>query len=406
MSKDSPRPRGEIGPDENQRLETLLARGGLRRSGFQETAEALYLSSGYVYESAEQAADAFQDRAEVYMYSRYANPTVSVFEERLALLEGAESCRATASGMAAVFSALACQLNAGDRLVAARALFGSCHVIVSQILPRFGIETEFVDGHDLAQWERALSRPAKAVFLESPSNPMLDLVDLEAVSALAKKAGARVVVDNVFSTPLYQRPLALGADVVVYSATKHIDGQGRCLGGAVLSSESFIKEFYTPLYRHTGPSMSPFNAWVLAKSLETLPLRVERQSASAEDLARRLEAHPKVKLLRYPGLESHPQHALARKQMTGFGSLLTFQVEGGRPEAFRAMNALKMIDISNNLGDSKSLITHPASTTHQRLSPEERAHLGITEGIIRLSVGLEHPDDLWVDLEQALATLQ
>ncbi len=401
----SKKKRGETTRDSGLHPESLLVRGGLTRSGFQETAEALYLTSGYVYESAEQAADAFQDKAEVFMYSRYANPTVSVFEERLALLEGAEACRATASGMAAVFSALACQLKAGDRLVASRALFGSCHVIVSQILPRFGVESVFVDGHDLAQWKEALSLPAAAVFLESPSNPMLDLVDLEAVCALAKKAGARVVVDNVFATPLYQRPFEFGADVVVYSATKHIDGQGRCLGGAVLASEAFIKDLYTPFYRHTGPSMSPFNAWVMAKALETLPLRVERQCASALSLAERLSVQQKLSLVRYPGLTSHPQHALAVKQMSGFGSLVTFEVKGGRAEAFKVMNALELIDISNNLGDSKTLITHPASTTHQRLTPEERKHLGISEGTLRLSVGLEHPDDLLADIERALSAV-
>ncbi len=401
----SKKKRGETTRDSGLHPESLLVRGGLTRSGFQETAEALYLTSGYVYESAEQAADAFQDKAEVFMYSRYANPTVSVFEERLALLEGAEACRATASGMAAVFSALACQLKAGDRLVASRALFGSCHVIVSQILPRFGVESVFVDGHDLAQWKEALSVPAAAVFLESPSNPMLDLVDLEAVCALAKKAGARVVVDNVFATPLYQRPFEFGADVVVYSATKHIDGQGRCLGGAVLASEAFIKDLYTPFYRHTGPSMSPFNAWVMAKALETLPLRVERQCASALSLAERLSVQQKLSLVRYPGLTSHPQHALAAKQMSGFGSLVTFEVKGGRAEAFKVMNALELIDISNNLGDSKTLITHPASTTHQRLTPEERKHLGISEGTLRLSVGLEHPDDLLADIDRALSVV-
>jgi O-succinylhomoserine sulfhydrylase len=401
----SKKKRGETTRDSGLHPESLLVRGGLTRSGFQETAEALYLTSGYVYESAEQAADAFQDKAEVFMYSRYANPTVSVFEERLALLEGAEACRATASGMAAVFSALACQLKAGDRLVASRALFGSCHVIVSQILPRFGVESVFVDGHDLAQWKEALSVPAAAVFLESPSNPMLDLVDLEAVCALAKKAGARVVVDNVFATPLYQRPFEFGADVVVYSATKHIDGQGRCLGGAVLASEAFIKDLYTPFYRHTGPSMSPFNAWVMAKALETLPLRVERQCASALSLAERLSVQQKLSLVRYPGLTSHPQHALAVKQMSGFGSLVTFEVKGGRAEAFKVMNALELIDISNNLGDSKTLITHPASTTHQRLTPEERKHLGISEGTLRLSVGLEHPDDLLADIDRALSAV-
>lgn len=384
--------------------ETALVRGGQTRGPFRETSEALYLTSGYVYETAEQAEAAFKGENDAFIYSRYGNPTVSVFEERLAQLEGAEACRATASGMAAVFSALACQLSAGDRIVASRALFGSCKIVVSEILPRFGVDCRLVDGADLDQWRDALADGAQAVFLETPSNPMLELVDLAAVGEMAHAAGARVVVDNVFATPLLQRPLALGADVVVYSATKHIDGQGRCLGGAVLASKSFIEETFVPFYRHTGPSLSPFNAWVMLKGLETLPLRVERQCQSALAIARWLEARgAPVTRVWHPGLESFPQHDLARRQMSGFGTLVSFELAGGKPAAFKALNALRLIDISNNLGDAKSLVTHPATTTHQRVPVEERARLGISDGVIRLSVGLETLDDLIADLDRALA---
>ncbi len=383
--------------------DTELVRGGLTRSPHRETSEALYLTSGYVYESAEQAEAAFKGETDAYIYSRYGNPTVSMFEERLARLEGAEACRATASGMAAVFSALACQLSKGDRIVASRALFGSCKIVVSEILPRFGVTCTLVDGHDLDQWEAALAEGAEAVFLETPSNPMLQLVDLERVAELAHAAGATVVVDNVFATPLLQKPMRHGADIVVYSATKHIDGQGRCLGGAVLASQAFIDETFVPFYRHTGPSLSPFNAWVMLKGMETLPLRVERQCQSAERIARWLEGRGgAVTRVLYPGLDSFPQRDLADRQMAGYGTLVTFEIAGGKEAAFRTLNALKLIDISNNLGDAKSLVTHPATTTHQRLKPEERRHLGITDGVIRLSVGLETVDDLIADLDRAL----
>lgn len=383
--------------------DTELVRGGLERSPFRETSEALYLTSGYVYDSAEQAEAAFKGETDAYIYSRYGNPTVGMFEERLARLEGAEACRATASGMAAVFSALACQLSAGDRIVASRALFGSCKIVVSEILPRFGVTCTMVDGTDLDQWREALKDGAEAVFLETPSNPMLEMVDLAAVSKLARAAGACVVVDNVFATPLLQKPMELGADVVVYSATKHMDGQGRCLGGAVLASQAFIDEKFVPFYRHTGPSLSPFNAWVMVKGLETLPLRVERQCQSAERIARWLEGRGAgVTRVWYPGLESFAQHDLAKRQMSGYGTLVTFEVAGGKEAAFKVLNALRLIDISNNLGDAKSLVTHPATTTHQRLKPEERAHLGISDGVIRLSVGLETLDDLIADLDRAL----
>ncbi len=391
-----------MAPNDGKRLDTLLVREGLQRSQFRETSEALYLNSGFVFDDAAQAEAAFKGENDNYVYSRYANPTVAVYEQRLAALEGAEMCRGTATGMAAVFSALACQLRAGDRVVASRALFGSCHFIVSEILPRWGIETMFVDGTDLQAWEAALARPAKAVFLETPSNPMLDLVDLASVAEMGHAAGARVVVDNVFATPLYQRPFDFGADIVVYSATKHIDGQGRCLGGAVLADKAFMEEHFIPFYRHTGPSMSPFNAWVMLKGLETLPIRVAHQSAATLAVARFLEGHPAIALVRYPGLESHPQHALACRQMAGFSTLVSFEVPGGKEGAFKVMDALQTIDISNNLGDAKSLICHPATTTHSRLTAEERAKLGITDGVIRLSVGLEHADDLIADLGRAL----
>lgn len=383
-------------------LDTLLVRGGLARSPHGETAEALYLTSGFVYESAEQAEARFKGEEAGFVYSRYGNPTVEVLERRLALLEGAEACLATASGMAAVFTSLFCALKAGDRVVASRALFGSCHFIITQILPRFGIESLLVDGADLAAWEAALAKPTAAVFIETPANPTLDLVDIRAVADLAHRAGARVYVDNVFATPLGQRPLALGADVVVYSATKHIDGQGRCLGGAVLADAAFLKEVFMPVYRHTGPALSPFNAWVLLKGLETLPLRVERHARSAERLARALEEHPVVQRVRYPFLASHPQEALARRQMTTGGTLVTLDL-GSKRRAFAFLNALRLFDISNNLGDAKSLATHPVTTTHRTLSENERQAIGVTDGVVRLSIGLEDPDDLWRDLEQALA---
>ena len=361
------------------------------------------MNSGFVFENGAQAEAAFKGENDAYIYSRYGNPTVSVFEERLATLEEAEMCRATATGMAAVFSSLACQVRAGERVVASRALFGSCHFVIDQILPRWGIETEFVDGTNLDEWQAALEKPARAVFLESPSNPMLDLVDIPAVAEMAHAAGARLVIDNVFATPLYQKPLDLGADIVIYSATKHIDGHGRCLGGAVLADADFMDEHFIPFYRHTGPSMSPFNAWVLAKSLETLSLRVAHQSKASLDIARHLEAHPKVNMVRHPGLESFPQRELAARQMTGHGTLVTAEVAGGKQGAFAVMDGLEIVDISNNLGDAKSLVCHPATTTHQRLSPEDRAILGITDGVIRFSIGLEDPQDLIDDLDQALA---
>ncbi|HET8602263.1 MAG TPA: O-succinylhomoserine sulfhydrylase [Segeticoccus sp.] len=381
---------------------TLAVRGGLARSNFEETSEALFLTSGFVYASAEDAEAAFAGEAQRFVYSRYGNPTVAVLQDRLALLEGTEACFATSSGMAAVFVSLAALLGQGDRVVASRSLFGSCFVILDEILPRWGVETVFVDGPDLDQWREALSVPTTAVFFETPSNPMQELVDMRAVCDLAHAAGAQVVVDNVFGTPVYSHPVEHGADIVVYSATKHIDGQGRVLGGAVLGSSEFIDGPVRNLMRHTGPALSPFNAWVLLKGLETMTLRVEQMGRSALALARQLEAHPRVRRVVHPWLESHPQHELARRQMSGGGTVITFEVDGGKADAFSVMNALQLVDISNNLGDAKSMATHPATTTHRRLGAEARAAIGITDGTIRLSVGLEDPRDLQADLAAAL----
>jgi O-succinylhomoserine sulfhydrylase len=384
------------------RIATDLIHAGRIRTNLMENSEALFLTSGFTYESADQAEAVFANQVEHFQYTRFANPTVEMLQAKLAKIEGADVCRATATGMAAVSSALLCGLRAGQRVVAARALFGSCHWIVSTLLPQYGIETVFVDGGNLAEWEVALSQPTAAVLVETPSNPMLDIVDLRAVCALAHKAGAIVIVDNVFATPLLQKPLELGADVVVYSATKHMDGQGRVLGGAVLGRKPWMEEVYQPFFRNTGPSISPFNAWVILKGLETMALRVKAQSENAEAVARFLEAHPKIESVRYPTLDSHPQKALAASQMSGGGTLVAFVVKGGKDAAFRAMNAFEVITISNNLGDTKSLATHPATTTHMRIGPEERARLGISDGAVRLSVGLEDVNDLIEDLDRAL----
>ena len=384
------------------RPDTMAVRGGLDRSHFDETAEALYLTSGFVYGSAAEAAAAFSGETPRYTYSRVRNPTVTMLEQRVALLEGAEGAWATATGMAAVFNALAAVLDQGDRVVASRGLFGSCYHILAEILPRWGIHTDFVDGGDLDQWAQALATPAALVFFETPSNPMQDLVDVEAVCRLAHDAGARVVVDNVFATPVFQRPLDLGADIVVYSTTKHMDGQGRTLGGLVVGPRDFLEDELKPMMRHTGPAMSPFNAWVILKSLETLRLRVERQAATALEVATWLQDRPGVTWVRYPTLASHPQHELAQQQMTGGGSIVTFEVAGGTERAFQLLDALQVIDISNNLGDAKSLVTHPATTTHYRMGAEARAAMGITDGVIRLSLGLEDPADLLDDLARAL----
>ncbi|MBC8012853.1 MAG: O-succinylhomoserine sulfhydrylase [Methyloceanibacter sp.] len=385
---------------------TELVHAGTLRSQFGETSEAIFLNSGYVYDSAEQAEARFKGDEEGFVYSRYANPTVAMFEARMCALEGAPAARGTSTGMAAVAASLLCHLKTGDHVVSARALFGSCRYIVEDLLPRYGIETTLIDGRDLAAWEGAVKPNTRAFFFETPTNPVLELVDIEGVSAIAKKSGALVVVDNVFATPLLQRPMPLGADIVVYSATKHIDGQGRCLGGVVLGSKEFIEEKLHNFLKHTGPSLSPFNAWVLLKGLETLTVRVERHCASAATIADFLAGRKEVARVFYPGSADHPQAALARRQMAGGGPMVAFEVKGDKTTAFRFMNALEIFRISNNLGDAKSLVTHPTTTTHQRLSPEARAELGIFDSSVRLSIGLEDVNDLMADLDQALAPAQ
>jgi O-succinylhomoserine sulfhydrylase len=385
--------------------DTIAVRGGLQRSEFDETSEALYVTSGYVYSSAEEAAASFNGEKDRFVYSRYSNPTVRMLENRLAQLEGAEACRMTASGMAAVFATMASLLKAGDRVVASRALFGACYTILTEILPKWGITTELIDGTDIAAWEKALSQPAQMVFVETPSNPLLDLVDLEAVSQLAHKAGALMVVDNVFATPLGQKPLALGADLVIYSATKHMDGHGRVLAGAILGSSDLVDDPIFKFLSRTGPSLSPFNAWVVMKSLESMPYRVDRMVASAHHIAQYLETHCPDINVHYPYLESHPQYDLAKRQMKHGGTVVAFEVPGGQQASFSFLNHLKLIDISNNLGDAKSLICHPYTTTHSGLDADQKQELGIFEGHIRLSVGLEHPDDLIGDLMAAYARL-
>jgi O-succinylhomoserine sulfhydrylase len=382
---------------------TKLVRGGLERSPHGETAEALYLNSGFVYDAPETAENRFANRDDGYVYGRYGNPTVTMFEERLALLEGAEACYGVASGMAAVYGALACQLKTGDHLVASKALFGSCYQIITAILPRFGITHTLVDGNDMAAWERAMTPATKVVFLETPSNPTLDIIDIAAVGKIAKAAGACFVVDNIFATPVLQRPLDMGADVIVYSGTKHMDGQGRVLGGAIVSTRAFKEELLKPFLRHTGPSLSPFNAWVLLKGLETLKLRVEAQSESAHSVAEQLSAMKGVTRVIYPHLDSHPQYDLARRQMSKGGTMVTFEVSGGKKKAFDVLRNLKLVDISNNLGDAKSLMTHPASTTHRNIGEEARAMMGITDGMLRLSVGLEDVEDILADVTQAIS---
>ncbi|WP_439358975.1 O-succinylhomoserine sulfhydrylase [Bradyrhizobium sp. DASA03007] len=384
------------------RPETRLVHSGTLRSQYGETSEALFLTQGYVYNSAEECEARFKGEDPGFIYSRYSNPTIAMFERRMIELEGAEAARSAATGMAAVTTAILAPLKAGDHVVASRALFGSCLYVVQDLLPRYGIETTLVDGLDLDQWQRALKPNTKTFFLESPTNPTLDVLDIPGIAEIAHKGGARLVVDNVFATPIWQSPLALGADVVVYSATKHIDGQGRCLGGIILSSEAFIAEHIHNFMRQTGPSISPFNAWVLLKGLETLGVRVRAQTDTAARIAGALASHPKISRLVYPGRADHPQAALVKKQMRGGSTLIGFEVKGGKQAAFRVLNALKLAKISNNLGDAKSLVTHPATTTHQRLKPEDRAALGISEGFIRFSAGLEHADDLIEDLTAAL----
>jgi len=384
---------------------TQLVHGGSLRSQFDETSEALFLTQGYLYDTMEMAETRFKGEDPGFIYSRFANPTVAMFEKRMALLEGAEAARATASGMAAVTAALMGQLKAGDHIVAAKALFGSCLYVVEDLLPRFGVASTLVDGGDLAQWRAAMRPNTKTTFIESPTNPTLEVYDIEAIAKIAHEHGATLVVDNVFATPLLQHPLQFGADCVVYSTTKHVDGQGRVLGGVILASEKFINEHIHNFLRQTGPALSAFNAWIMLKGLETLTVRVAAQTASAGRVADFLAAHPSVARVYYPGRADHPQAALIQRQMEGGGTLVAFEVHGGKAAAFKMANALSIIGISNNLGDAKSLITHPETTTHQRLKPEARAELGISGGMLRLSVGLEDADDLIEDLETALGML-
>ncbi len=386
----------------NYRPETRLVHAGTLRSQFNEMSEGLFLTQGYIYESAEACEARFAGKIPGYVYSRYSNPTLSMFEERMAALEGAEAARSTATGMAAVTTALMGLVKAGDHVVAAKALFGSCRWVIEDWLGRFGVTSTLVDGVDLAQWKDAVRPNTTAFFMETPTNPTLEVYDIAAVAKIAHDAGAKLVVDNVFATPLFQSPLALGADCVVYSATKHIDGQGRVLGGVILASEKFIMDHVHQVIRQTGPSLSPFNAWVLLKGLETLAVRVERQTANAAAVAEALAGSAKLSRLIYPGRADHPQAAVIAKQMRGGSNLVSFEIRGGKEGAFRFLNGLKLIGITNNLGDAKTLITHPTTTTHQRLTPAQRAELGIGDGLVRLSLGLEHVDDLIADLLGAL----
>jgi len=392
----------ETASTKHYRPETKLVHAGALRSQYGETSEALFLTQGFIYDTAEQCEARFKGEDPGFLYSRFSNPNISMFERRMIELEGAEAARATATGMAAVTTAILAPLKAGDHVVAAKAMFGSCRYVVEDLLPRYGIQSTLVDGLDLDQWRKAMQPNTRTCFLESPTNPTLDVMDIQSIAEIAHKGGARLIVDNVFATPIWQSPLALGADVVVYSATKHIDGQGRCLGGIILSSEAFIAEHIHNFMRQTGPSMSPFNAWVLLKGLETLAVRVRAQTETAAKIADSLAKHPKISRLIYPGRSDHPQAELVKKQMRAGSTLIGFEVKGGKAGAFRCLNALQISRISNNLGDAKSLVTHPATTTHQRLAPEARAELGISEGFIRFSAGLEHPDDLIEDFAQAL----
>jgi O-succinylhomoserine sulfhydrylase len=396
---------GELHPDKKYGLKTRLVRGGLKRSPNGETSEALYLTSGFAYDNPETAEARFKGEDPGYTYSRFANPTVAMFEDRMAMIEGAPIARATATGMAAVTTAMLCHLRQGDHVVAARAMFGGCRYVIEDVLPRFGIQSTLVDGISLDAWSAAIRPNTKVLFLETPANPTLEVIDLKGVAAIAHKAGARLIVDNVFATPILQRPMEFGADIVIYSATKHIDGQGRCLGGVILCDRKFLEDHLQTFMRNTGPTISPFNAWVMTKALETLDLRVRAMCEHAAAVADALARLPKVSRVLYPGRADHPQADLARRQMTLGGSLVSFHLDGGKDMAFRFANALRLIDISNNLGDAKSLITHPATTTHFRLTPDARKELGITDGMMRLSVGLEDPGDLIDDLAQALKSL-
>ncbi len=386
--------------------QTIAVHSGTKRSQYNEMSEAIFLTQSFKYKTAEQAEDLFLNpKKEEFGYSRYENPTVRMFEERMAAIEKTEDAYATATGMAAVHGALFSILKAGDHLVASRALFGSCLYIIEELLPRFGVEISFVDGTDLDDWERSITTNTKVVFLETISNPTLEIIDLATVSEIAHRKGALVIVDNVFTTPVFSLAASLGADVIIYSATKHIDGQGRCLGGVICGTEEFIQKVVLPFMKHTGGSLSPFNAWILLKSLETINLRCRTQAESALKIAKSLEKHPKIKNITYPYLKSHSQYLLAKKQMTGGGTVIAIELTGNKKTTFSFLNNLKIISISNNLGDSRSLITHPATTTHQRLSVPQKKHLGISDGLVRLSIGLEDVKDLIVDLKQSLATV-
>ena len=382
--------------------DTYLVRGGLNRSNFKETSEALFLNSGFVYESAEQAEAIFKGEQTGFQYTRYANPTIEMFEQRLALLDGSEACFATSSGMSAVFGAMMCQLKTGDHVVSSSALFGSCRYILKEILPKFGIEVSFIDGKEIDEWKKNIKKNTKIFFFESPSNPCLEIIDIKQVCLLAKKNKITSVVDNIFASPILQQPVKFGADVIIYSGTKHIDGQGRAMGGAVCSSKKFKEDILKPFLRHTGPCISPFNAWVLLKSLETIKIRVYAQSESALQIAKELEKHKNVEKVYYPFLKSFPQYALAKKQQDKGGTMVAFKIKGKQKEAFKFINRLKIFDISNNLGDTKSLVTHPTTTTHKVLGEEDRLSLGITSNLVRLSVGLEDIKDLKEDILQAL----
>ena len=385
------------------RPETRLVHDGTLRSQFGETSEALFLTQGHVYDNAAQAEGRFLNTDPGFQYGRLGNPTTAMLEARMASFEGAEACRATATGMAGVTAAMMAPVSAGDHVVAASALFGSCRYIIETHLPRYGVESTLVDGTDIEAWRRAVRPNTKLFFLESPANPTLEVLDIAAIAAVAKEAGAKLVVDNVFATPLFQRPLELGADIVVYSATKHIDGQGRCLGGLILGSKELIEADIQNYLRQTGPVLSPFNAWVMLKALETLPLRVGKQAQNATAVADWLAAQTKPTKVIFPGHKNHPQAEIIARQMSGPSTMIAFEVPGGKEGAYRLLDACKLIRISNNLGDAKSLIVHPATTTHQRFTPEVRAAMGVSDGLIRLSIGLEHHDDLIADLEQALA---
>ena len=382
---------------------TQLIRHGNLRSNFNETSESLFLTSGFIYKSAEEAELCFKEKKKKFMYSRFGNPTIEMFQRKLAKIEGAESCWATSTGMAAVFAIFMSQLNSGDRIISSKALFGSCQYIITKLLPKYGIEVILVDGKNIDAWKKELKKKTKLVFFETPSNPCLELIDIKEVSKIAHKNGAKVIVDNVFATPILQKPIALGADIVMYSATKHIDGQGRVLGGAILGKKKFCDEIIKPFIRNTGPSISPFNAWILLKSLETLELRINQQVKNAQKVVKFLQGHKKIKKVLYPWSKEFPQYKLAKKQMLSGGSIISFELKNqSKMQTFKFLNKLEMINISNNLGDTKSLITHPSTTTHSRLSKSEKTELGISRNLVRLSVGLECSEDIINDIEKGL----